>query len=375
MTEVVSHRTRLIVASVCLPLLVYIAYRPFIENPWFIDSLSQFDLSPITIALLKLPRLFLFVGLGAMIPLHHWISSQRVSFSSIAGALLFALFPFLDHFIHFSYGVAIITCSIILWSGLALSRILFKPQTKWLNPFWTVICLVFPFVFNFNFINFASLNACLALFLHFQAFFDIEEGSQRNYMVLFFLIMFEMISLQIRQTWLGSSTNWTGHLMNYKIGDSIFRQTVSIRDISELSKLPDQFIIPGGERADLIKSAHDFMKPESRLVLREKLEYFIAVAHLHLDTIKDRKKEKWFWYFLEKVFYTRSLKLGYDEYSRLFVMFHSPFIRIWKDDKDFEFFHLKYEEKINELVKNENIEADKKFLEFLKSEQDYLRGF
>jgi len=375
LTEIVSHRTRLIVASVCLPLLVYIAYRPFIENAWFVDSLYQFDLSPITIALSKLPRLLLLVGLGAMIPLHHWISSQRVSFSSIAGALLFALFPFLDHYIHFSYGVVIISSSIVLWAGLALWRVLFKSQLKWLNSIWSIFCLSLPFIFNFNFINFASLNACLALFLHFQAAFDIEEGSRRNYMVLFFLIMFEMISLQIRQTWLGSSTNWTSQLMNFKIGDSVFRQTVSIRDISELDKLPDQFVIPGGERADLIKSAHDFMKPESRLVLREKLEYFIAVTHLHLETVKDKEREKWFWYFLGKVFYTRSLKLGYDEYSRLFVMFHSPFIRLWKDDKDFEFFHLKYEEKINELVKNENNESDKKFMEFLKAEQNYLRGF
>ena len=58
--------------------------------------------------------------------------------------------------------------------------------------------------------------------------------------------------------------------------------------------------------------------------------------------------------------------LGYDEYNRLFVMFHAPIRRIWKGDKDFEFFHLKYQEKVQELLENEKEISDKKFMEFLK---------
>lgn len=373
MTEVISHKTRLLVAAICLPLLVYIAYRPFVENAWFIDQWHLFSLSPLFTSLSKVPRILLFVGLGFLIPLHHWISSGRVNFSSIAGALLFCLFPFLDHYVHFHYGIIIFTSSIVLWSGLALIRVLIKQKVKLVGIIWLFFNLLSPFVFKFSFVNFVALNACLALFLHFQAYFDMENGSHRNYMVLFFLIMFEMISLQIRQTWIGNSTNWTNQLMNYKVGGALFQQSVLLRDLSELPKLPADVIIPGGERADLIKSAYDFMKPESRLVLRDKLEYFVAVAHLHLETVKDPYLEKWFWYFLERIFYKRSLKLGYNEYNRLFVIFHAPIIRTWKEDKDFEFFHLKYQEKVHELLKDQKEAHDKNFMEFLEKENEYLR--
>ena len=121
--------------------------------------------------------------------------------------------------------------------------------------------------------------------------------------------MFEMFTLQIRQIWIGTSTNWTHRLINYEIEGALFQQSVLLRDLSELPTLPTEILIPGGKRADLIKNAYDFMKPESRIVLRQKMEYFIAVAHLHLETVKDYKKEKWFWYFLERIFFREVLCL------------------------------------------------------------------
>ncbi len=374
MSEKISHKTRLIVAAICMPLLVYIAYRPYIESAWFIDSWSQFELTPLYVSLTKVPRLLLLVSFGFLIPLHHWITSGRISFSSIAGALLFCLFPYLDHYIHYSYGMVMMTSSIVFWSGLALFRLLLKKNWKYVSIFWAILMLIQPFVFDFDFIRFASINACFALFLHFQAAFDIDEGNQRNYMVLFFLIMFEMISLQIRQTWIGNSTNWTNQLMEYKVGGTIFQQSLLMRDLSELTELPGELIIPGGKRTDLIKIVYDFMKPESKLVLHEKLLEFIAVAHLHLETVEDPKEEKWFWYFLERIFYTRILKMDYDVYNRLYVMFHGPVLRTWEKDKDFEFFHLKYEEKIHELLKNLKEKSDNKLKDFLESEREYLRG-
>lgn len=371
----ISHKSRIIVAAVCLPLLVYIAYRPYIESAWFIDSFYQFELTPFLILLTKVPRLLLLVALGFLIPLQHWISSGRISFSSIAGALLFCLFPFLDHFIHYSYGLESMTCSIVLWSGVALFRIVFKKYWKNISIFYALLALSFPFLFKFDFINYVSLNACFALFLHFQADFDIEGGNRRNYMVLFFLIMFEMISLQIRQTWIGSSTNWTNQLMDFKVGGTIFQQSLLMRDLSELQELPSELVVPGGGRTDLITTVYDFMKPESKLVLHEKMLNFIAVAHLHLETVEDPKEEKWFWYFLERIYYTRILKLDYDIYNRLYVLFHGPILRTWKEDKEFEFFNLKYEEKIHELLKSSGEkEIDRKFIDFLEAERDYLRG-
>lgn len=365
-------------AIICLPLLVVLAYRPYLQNSWFVDSLNQLSFSDDLLVLSKLSRLMALISLGGLIPLHQWISVKRLDLSSVAGVLLFCLFPFFDSLVHFGFGAPLILISISFWSLIAVIRLLSEKNIIKLGSILFLSSLILVWVMKLNLYSFLFLNAGWSLFFFLQSTIQLDVDKRRNYIILFLLIMAEMVSLQLRQFQLGKTQNWTQHVISNVPNKTQFIQTLVIRDLSELNEYPEKLVLSKGPRADLLKSAHEFLKPEGKMVLKEKMEYFAASAHLHLSTMKDKEHEKWFWLYLTRTFYSRSLKLDYTDYNRLFVIFYFPLAREFSKYEEFEFFFLKYEEKVNELLtamKKNSANKDLPFYNFLLKENDRLRDF